>query len=64
MRHQPFDEDAVKREYESYFDRVFERSFMLTALVAIVLLRLFVGVRHRLERGRGVVDVEPGPPVR
>jgi hypothetical protein len=43
------------------FSTVFVKSFVLTIMAAVVVLRLFIGVRQRLARDRNVIDADSGP---
>lgn len=43
------------------FSTAFVKSFVFTVMAAVVVLRLFIGVRQRLARDRNIIDADSGP---
>ena len=39
-------------------------SFIFMVLFSAVILRLWVGVKQRLEREKNIIDIDPDPPTR
>jgi len=58
--HEPDDYTLVEAA-KADFSAAFVKSFVLTFMSAVVILRLVVGVRQRLAQERNVIDADADP---
>lgn len=52
------------RPVSSAFQKSAAWSFIFMILFSAVILRLWVGVKQRLEREKNIIDIDPDPPAR